>query len=155
MGLLLGGCWSPPKAEEPENDLLSSSPPPRKKRTPPPEEDSEPAPDPEPVTTVGGSDEPEGPPEMVDISAADCRLLAQTYRRATKNDETAKLHPKLTDKQREQALENINRVAAELESRWFDTCVENLVDKERDRKSLDCAARAKTVKEFDVCLNGE
>jgi len=152
--LLVGCGGSTPKADDADDDTWSAAPsePAPKWNEPAPDE---PPPAEEQASSSGGDDEVKLLPESYDISIGDCRLLARTYGAATRSDEGAKLSPKLKEEKREKAKAAIAKAADKLEQRWFDSCAESLVGMTRDRESLNCAIKAKTVKEFDVCLNGE
>ncbi|MEO7329674.1 MAG: hypothetical protein ABI193_13930 [Minicystis sp.] len=90
-----------------------------------------------------------------ELTPGDCDALGKQYGRLARADQMVALNPKLSATQREQAEGNIDRAIAPLESRWIEGCVSGLAGKATDRKLLKCAMEVKTVKAFDVCLNGE
>lgn len=94
-------------------------------------------------------------PDDYSLTENDCQALGRGYGDAARYDQRAVLNPKLTDKQREQANASIDAVVSKLETTWTDTCAKSLVGKNVDHKNIKCALGAKTVKAFDVCLNGE
>lgn len=94
-------------------------------------------------------------PDDHELIPGDCDALGKQYGRLARGDQLAALNPKLTAAQRETAETNIDRAITPLEARWIDSCVSSLVGKASDRKTLKCAMEARTVKAFDVCLNGE
>jgi hypothetical protein len=89
------------------------------------------------------------------LTENDCQALGRQYGDAARADQRVGLNPKLTDKQREQANASIDSVVSKLETTWIDTCVKNLAGKNVEHKNITCALAAKTVKSFDVCLNGQ
>lgn len=89
-----------------------------------------------------------------EITPRECRSLAGKYGALTRSDETAKLSPKLNDKQRAQANESIDAAAQKLEARWAESCESSLVGKVAEEQALLCAMSAKNVASFDNCLNG-
>lgn len=94
-------------------------------------------------------------PDDYSLTENDCQALGRGYGDAARYDQRAALNPKLTDKQREQANASIDAVVSKLETTWIDTCAKSLAGKNVDHKNITCALAAKTVKAFDVCLNGE
>jgi hypothetical protein len=46
-------------------------------------------------------------------------------------------------------------VVGKIEDNWTSGCRNALVDKAVDHDAIKCALVAKTVHDFDVCLNGE
>jgi hypothetical protein len=89
-----------------------------------------------------------------EITPRECQSLAGKYGALTRSDETAKLSPKLNDKQRAQADESISAAAQKLEARWAESCESSLVGKVAEEQALQCAMNAKNVAAFDTCLNG-
>lgn len=145
-GLLgCGASTPPPEAPEPE---------------PEPKESWAPSP-PEPDEAEGPKPMPEAPKATVDDSIpddysmlrGDCVQLGRQLAALTRSDQLEKLSPKLKQAQREQADKNITEVANKLGDKWIAGCEESLVGKIVDRRSLKCAMDARTVKEFDACLN--
>jgi hypothetical protein len=70
-------------------------------------------------------------------------------------DLEAQLSPKLTAKQREAPMKQIDAAAAKREEEAANSCRGAMLGKVADPKALKCALDAKTAKEYDVCLNGE
>lgn len=142
---LLGCGGSTPPPEAPESEPLEPSAP------------SEPEPD----EAEGPKAMPEAPKAAVDdripddyaMLRGDCAQLGRQLAALTRSDQLATLSPKLKEAQREQADKNITEVANKLGDKWTAGCEESLVGKIVDRKSLKCAMDARTVKEFDACLN--
>lgn len=89
-----------------------------------------------------------------EITPRECQSLAGKYGALTRSDETAKLSPKLNEKQRAQADESIAAAAQKLEARWAESCESSLVGKVAEEQALQCAMNAKNVAAFDTCLNG-
>ena len=110
-------------------------------------------PEPAPAPT-GSADEPDSRGKFREITPRECQALGGKYGELTRADETAKLNPKLTDKQRAQAAESIDAAARTLESRWVESCTASLLGKEAEEQAITCAMSAKNVAAFDTCLNG-
>jgi hypothetical protein len=111
-----------------------------------------------PPPTMGTVKRPAGPVETPDdysLTENDCQALGRQYGDAARADQRVGLNPKLTAKQREQAEASIDGVVSKLESGWTDTCMKNLAGKNVEHEKIKCALGAKTVKSFDVCLNGQ
>jgi hypothetical protein len=105
------------------------------------------------VAPATSSPEPAGPRER-ELTARECEVLAQRYGDLTRSDAMAGLKPGLTEGQRQQAQQNILAAADKLSERWEKGCVESVVGKVANEDALKCAMSAKTVADFDVCLNG-
>ncbi len=112
-------------------------------------------PPPPPGMLKSGPAKDDSIPDDYELTPGDCDALGKQYGRLARGDQLAALNPKLTAAQRETAETNIDRAITPLESRWIEGCASSLVGKATDRKLLKCAMDAKTVKAFDVCLNGE
>ncbi len=147
-----GAGATPTNASDATLDLQPPSDPPpggEPEAEPPPDE-----PKPMPGPPGGSSDEPDPSAKFRDITPRECRALAGKYGELTRSDETAKLSPKLTDKQRAQAGESIDAAARTLEARWAESCASSLVGKVAEEAAITCAMSAKNVAAFDTCLNG-
>ena len=94
-------------------------------------------------------------PDDYSLTENDCQALGRQYGQAARDDQRVELNPKLTAKQREQAEATIDGVVSKLESAWTETCSKTLAGKVVEHKNIKCALAAKTVKSFDVCLNGQ
>lgn len=101
-----------------------------------------------PTATSAGND------DAREMSATECKVLAQKYGDVTRADESAKLSPKLTDAQRKTAAAAIDDYAAKIAEKWEGGCVRDLTGKMASEKALKCAMAAKTVAAFDTCING-
>ena len=152
LALLLGCSSGTSKpAESPEGDL--DAPP-----TAPGDPASTSTVEAPPPPTMGTVKRPAGPVETPDdysLTENDCQALGRQYGDAARADQRVGLNPKLTPKQREQADASIDSVVSKLESGWIDTCMKNLAGKNVEHEKIKCALGAKTVKSFDVCLNGQ
>ncbi len=152
----VSACGAPPK--EPEEP----SPPQNLQEDVPPEITDDPdvakplnADGPKQVSGPEPAAKEEGPEVRTrDITPGECRSLAGKYGALTRSDETSKLSPKLTEKQRAQADESIGSAAQKLEARWAESCVASLVGKVAEEQALQCAMNARNVAAFDTCLNG-
>jgi hypothetical protein len=94
-----------------------------------------------------------GPVEH-ELSHGDCQALGGKYRDLTTSDQLAKLDPKVTQAQREQARSAVEKAAVIVADKWTASCEESLVGKFTDESWLTCAMGSKTVAAFDQCLNG-
>jgi hypothetical protein len=105
---------------------------------------------------------PDAPPPSKDTSVPDdyqmtnrdCIELGGQFSNVIRADESAKLSPKLKDKQREAAEQSIEKAANARGQQWTDTCVKSLAGTVQDRSKLKCAMDSKSAKAFDECLNG-
>lgn len=147
--LALSACSPPSPPETPETPAPSADP------APP----ADPAQTAAPVTTampgqvVKGGDADKGPD--YELTPADCDALGRQYGAVARADQLAALSPKLSTKQRDATSAQIDRVVGKLEESWIGTCQSTLVNKSVDHAAVKCAMASKTVKQFDVCLNGE
>lgn len=90
-----------------------------------------------------------------ELTPSDCDALGRQYGQVARSDQMAALSPRLTEKQRAATAAQVDKVVGKLEEGWIGTCQSTLVNKSVDHASIKCALAAKTVKAFDVCLNGE
>ncbi|MFO0756905.1 MAG: hypothetical protein U0359_10455 [Byssovorax sp.] len=152
--LALGCSSSTPKPADDPGEAKDAPPP---DSTPPAStgEKADEAKDAPPPMLKNGPAKDESVPDDYELTPGDCDALGKQYGRLARGDQLAALNPKLTQAQRETAESNIDRAIAPLEGRWIDGCVASLAGKVSNRASLKCAMDAKTVKAFDVCLNGE
>jgi hypothetical protein len=144
------GCSSStPQPEHPEGetDQISQGEPDAKK------EDEQASVKPMPAAPSGGVDQ--GIPDDYTIMEGDCVQLGKHFGNVTRADKVAELSPKLTAKQRQDAEQGIAEVAAKVGENWTASCSKSLVGKTGDPKAIKCALDSRTVKDFDVCLNGE
>ncbi len=148
LALLLGcGSGAPKPAEGPEGEPGAA----------PGDPASTSAVEAPPPPVMGTVKRPEGPVETPDdysLTENDCQALGRQYGDAARADQRVGLNPKLTAKQREQADASIDSVVSKLEAGWTDTCLKTLAGKNVEHDKIKCALAAKTVKSFDVCLNG-
>lgn len=94
-------------------------------------------------------------PDDYSLTDNDCQALGRQYTDAARSDQRVGVSPKLSAKQREQAEASIDGVVVKLGTQWADACMKSLAGKNVEHKNIKCALAAKTVKTFDVCLNGE
>ncbi len=148
----LSGCSS--SSSKPAESVEPAEAPPTE--TPPPPASEPPAPTAMPtgVKQTGGSAD-NSIPDNYELTGGDCDALGKQYGAAARADQLAGLSPKLTAAQRAQAEGSIDKVISKLEAQWIEGCRSSLVGKTVDPKALKCALEARTVKSFDVCLNGE
>jgi hypothetical protein len=93
--------------------------------------------------------------DTYELTPADCESLGKQYGEVARSDQMAALSPKLSAKQRDATAAQVDKVVSGLEDKWIAGCQASLVNKAVDHDALKCALSAKTVKAFDVCLNGE
>lgn len=94
-------------------------------------------------------------PDDYSLTENDCQALGRQYTDAARSDQRAGMSAKLTAKQREQADASIDAVVVKMGTQWGDACMKSLAGNHVEHKKITCALAAKTVKAFDVCLNGE
>ena len=94
-------------------------------------------------------------PDDYSLTENDCQALGRGYGDAARSDQRTALNPKLTAKQREQADASIDGVVTKLAEKWEETCLKSLAGKIVEHAKVKCALGSKTVKAFDICLNGE
>ncbi|MEO5728002.1 MAG: hypothetical protein ABI134_09790 [Byssovorax sp.] len=154
LALLLGcGSGAPKPAEGPEGETPAGTAPPGETG-----EQASPVEAPPPPPEMGTVKRTAGATETPDdysLTENDCQALGRQYGEAARADQRVGLNPKLTAKQREQAEAAIDSVVSKLESGWTETCSKSLAGKIVEHKNIKCALAAKTVKSFDVCLNGQ
>lgn len=123
----------------------------------------EPAPRPPPADTAApgsvvkgaGTDDRSQSLASYELTPSDCDALGRRYGAVARSDQMAALSPKLSQKQRDATSAQVDKVVGKLEESWIQSCQQNLVNKAVDHAAITCALSAKTVKAFDVCLNGE
>jgi hypothetical protein len=93
--------------------------------------------------------------DTYELTPSDCEALGKQYGVAARADQMSALSPKISEKQRTATAAQVDKVVSKLEDSWIAGCQSSLVNKAVDRASIKCAMAAKTVKAFDVCLNGE
>lgn len=146
-----GGSTPPPEDATSQNDSA-----PDDGASEPHEATTEPAaPEPKPLSHGAKKITDEGAADDYTLTEKDCIELGKQYVAVQRADQIAGLDKRLTDKQREQAVKNIDAVVQKMGEPWANGCIESLVGKVAERKRLECAMAAKTVKAFDECLNGE
>jgi hypothetical protein len=92
--------------------------------------------------------------DTYEMTPSDCNALGRHYGEVARNDQMAGLSPKLTEKQRSSTAAQIDKVVGKLEENWTNSCHASLVNKAVEHEVIKCALAAKTVKDFDVCING-
>jgi hypothetical protein len=120
--------------------------------------------DPEAPATpdAAGTGAPKGPEvpkgmsmDSYEMTPSDCNALGRHYGEVARSDQMKDLSPKLSEAQRAATAAQIDKVVSKIEERWTTGCHSALVDKAVDHDLIKCALGAKSVREFDVCLNGE
>ena len=93
--------------------------------------------------------------DTYELTPSDCEALGKQYGVAARADQMSALSPKISEKQRTATAAQVDKVVTKLEDSWIAGCQSSLVNKAVDHGAIKCAMAAKTVKAFDVCLNGE
>ena len=138
-----------------------------------PKEDSDSPPSPAQTAHTGGAADTDAPakepsgsadkPSDVDksmsmdtyeMTPSDCDALGRQYGEVSRSDQMSALSAKLSEKQRAATAAQVDKVVSKLQEAWMNQCQTALVNKAVDHDSIKCALAAKTVKAFDVCLNG-
>jgi len=91
-------------------------------------------------------------PDDYSLTPGDCNALGKHYGEVAKADQMASVSPKLTQKQKEQAEESIDKVVNKLATQWIEGCQSTLAGNIVDHKALKCAMEARTVNEFKGCI---
>jgi hypothetical protein len=155
--VFLAGCGAGPQSPlEPAEPVLDAEGAPPGAEQPAGAARSDAAAEPSPAAPPPppSPEEPDPSAKFREITPRECQALAGKYGELTRSDETAKLNPKLTDKQRAQAAESIEAAARTLESRWAESCSSSLLGKVAEEEAITCAMHAENVAAFDTCLNG-
>lgn len=92
-------------------------------------------------------------PDDYSLVENDCVQLGKKLGSLWRTDLRASLSPKLNDKQRAAAEENIEEGATKKADDWAGGCIKSLVGKSVDPKALKCAFDSKDLKTFETCLN--
>jgi hypothetical protein len=92
--------------------------------------------------------------DTYEMTPSDCNALGQHYGEVARSDQMSALSPKLKEAQRASTAAQVDKVVGKLEETWISGCQTSLVNKAVDHDGIKCALAAKTVKDFDVCLNG-
>jgi hypothetical protein len=92
--------------------------------------------------------------DTYEMTPSDCNALGRHYGEVARNDQAAALSPKLNEKQRSATMDQIDKVVSKNEEKWTNGCHSTLVNHAVDHDAIKCALSAKTVKDFDTCLNG-
>ncbi len=93
--------------------------------------------------------------DTYEMTPSDCDALGKKYGELARSDMLATLSPKLSEKQKAATAASIEKSVAPREEGWIKGCMTSLVNKAVDHGSIKCALAAKTVKDFDVCINGD
>src|SRR5262249_42824064 len=91
-------------------------------------------------------------PDDYSLTPGDCDALGKHYGEVAKADQMATVSPKLTQKQKDQAEENIEKVVGKLATQWIEGCQSTLAGNIVDHKALKCAMEARTVADFKGCI---
>ncbi|MFO0617830.1 MAG: hypothetical protein U0414_34890 [Polyangiaceae bacterium] len=83
----------------------------------------------------------------------DCEEMGRKYHDLHASDLRKTMKPGLTPEQVQIAEDTIAKAAKELADPWIKNCREVNVGTFAPQESLNCAMRATTITEFDVCLN--
>jgi hypothetical protein len=142
---------SPEGSSEPAADKKSESDMPKDGKEEAPSEGSpsgDRPPPPKPAVDKGMS------LDTYEMTPSDCNALGSHYGEVARSDQMAGLSPKLSAKQKDATRDQIDKVVGKLEESWTNGCHASLENKAVDHDAIKCALAAKTVKDFDVCING-
>ena len=92
--------------------------------------------------------------DTYEMMPSDCNALGAQYGQVARSDQMSALSPKLTEKQRAGTVAQIDKVVGKNEETWTNGCHTSLVNKAVDHDAIKCALAAKSVKDFDTCING-
>lgn len=147
-------CSSTPKPEDaankPDGETTASSPDPGETSTVDLNDTSTPLTAPTGVKVTGVD---QGIPDDYSLVENDCVQLGKKLGSLWSTELRATLSPKLDEKKRAAAEENIAEGANKKADDWADGCIKSLVGKSVDPKSLKCAFDSKDLKTFEKCLN--
>jgi hypothetical protein len=139
---------TPASTAEPESAPAPSGRPSEKAATPA-QPDGEPGPAPK------GPDVPKGMSmDSYEMTPSDCNALGRHYGEVARSDQMKDLSPKLNEKQRAATMAQIDKVVGKNEENWTNGCHSTLEGNAVDHDAIKCALAAKTVHDFDVCING-
>lgn len=149
--LALAACSPPQPPDTPETPAASSDP-----AAASPEPTAAPAVTAMPGAVLKSADADKSASlEGYELTPSDCDALGRQYGAVARADQLATLSPKLSTKQRDATAAQIDKVVGKLEDSWIASCQSTLVNKSVEHAAVKCALASKTVKQFDVCLNGE
>ena len=155
LAVLLFGCSSgPPKqVDDPSSNEFANS---SKEGTPKwesPKQDGS--------NSSGGSSGSDGTkrddtvPDDYSLTPSDCDALGKHFADVVKSDLMAEIGPKVSEKQRAQTEEAINKNVAKQADAWIDACQKTLAGNIVDRRTLKCAMEARTAVAFKTCLGDD
>ena len=160
LAAALSACEPSKPAESPEG---SSDPAAKEDKDKEKDKDKTETPSEASSGSSGSGDKPTPPKSDVDksmsldtyeMTPSDCNALGRHYGEVARNDQLAGLSPKLKEAQRAATVAQIDKVVGKLEEAWTNQCHSALVNKAVDHDAIKCSLAAKTVKDFDVCING-
>ncbi|MRG95957.1 hypothetical protein [Polyangium spumosum] len=150
-----GGATPPPDDATSGSDAVPDTEPSESSAAPSDTSSDAAEPEPKPLSHGAKKVTGDGAADDYTLTERDCIELGKQYVVVQRADQIVALDKRLTAKQREQAITNIDAVVGKMGEPWANGCIESLVGKVAERKRLECAMAAKTVKGFDECLNGE
>jgi hypothetical protein len=93
--------------------------------------------------------------DTYEMTPSDCDALGKKYGELARAEMMATLSPKLSEKQKAATAASVEKAVAPREEGWIKGCMSSLVNKAVDHGSIKCALAAKSVKDFDTCINGD
>lgn len=151
--LTLAGCSTAPPKQANEPDPISM-PEPAGDPSDEPVADPDPKPVDAPLSSAPSDDAPDPAADDYEINHRDCEALARAYANAWKNDEMATLEKKkLSQAQHDKIATQVQEDSQGMFDNYIDQCGKT-VGTTYLRSRLQCAAKAKTMKRFDDCMDG-
>lgn len=142
-----------------------SDKPPEVPETPPAasaDPEAAPAPTPAPVVTampgqvIKNTDDRQAQAlDAYEMTPSDCDALGRKFGELGRDEMLAGLGAKISEKQRATAVAKVAESMNKRADGWISNCMASYVNKAVDHAGIKCALASKSVKAFDVCLNGE
>jgi hypothetical protein len=157
LAAAISACGSPKPADAPETSeapASSAAADMPKDTGKDPAAGDDPAAAPSPGAAPARKVDPSLSIDTYEMTPSDCDALGSHYGEVARSDQMAALSPKLSDKQRAATAAQVDKVVGTLSEKWIGGCQTSLVNRAVDHDAIKCALGSKTVKAFDVCLNG-
>jgi hypothetical protein len=126
------------------------------------EAEAAPAPTPEPAVTAmpgqvvkNNDDRQAQAMDSYEMTPSDCDALGRKFGELGRDEMLAGLGAKISEKQRATAVAKVEDAMNKRADGWIANCMASYVNKAVDHAGIKCALASKSVKAFDVCLNGE
>jgi hypothetical protein len=93
--------------------------------------------------------------DSYEMTPSDCDALGRKYGELGRDEMLAGLGAKISEKQRATAIAKVEESMNKRADTWIANCMSTLVNKAVVHENIKCALASKSMKAFDVCLNGE